>query len=190
MPREPVTRRVPLWAVLCAAWWIHVGLPWGEFERWRPELLLIIVTHVALRSTPQRAAVLGGLAGWGVALVTPLPAGLLLGYWVALGAGCGWLRAQWHTEDTRLFLILVWLAVMGWHGLTWLAKAGTGAVPRAWDATFLAVQTCVTLACAALWDRYALRWVAVRIAEPRPGAVAFLHRPAAPAHDDATEEPG
>ena len=158
-------RRAPLWAVLLAGWWLQVQLyPWSWSEAWRPEILPVIVTCVALRSTALRGALLGLMAGWLTVLCIPGQPWLLLACWLLLGYGLGWLRTQWYTEGLGLSVAIAWLAVMAWHGLTWLIKWEGGAAPRPWQMSFVIGQTCVTVACAAAWTRYAPRWVSLGIA--------------------------
>lgn len=160
MPGEPMKRRCPVWAALVVGWGVESLVAWGQWhDAWRPELLLVIVTCLALRST-RRASLLWSIAaGWLMTALTPGHSWWLLTFWAALGAALSWLRTQWDTERLTLAIVMSWMAVMAWHGLTWLVRWGDEGAPRPWDATFVVVQTGLTVVCTIAWWRYAPRWV-------------------------------
>ena len=151
-----VRHRMPLWVAILAAWCLQTCVAAGHWpDAWRPELLLIVVTGVALRSTLRQSVLLSCAAGWMAVAATPGHAWWLLMFWMALGIALSWLRTQWDTERLVLLLAISWAAVMAWHGLTWLSKWSGGGMPRAWHASFVMAQTGVTVLIAAAWWRYA-----------------------------------
>jgi len=153
-------RRAPFWGAVLLAWWIQLSPgPWGWPERWRPELLLVLLTFAGLRLAARRAACLGLLLGWMTLVSAHGHAWWLLGFWVLAGYGLGWLRTQWYTEGYGLFLALAWVIVMVWHGLTWLSASHRAASLLAWPGALLVGQTGATLISAALWWRLAQRGV-------------------------------
>ena len=166
-----MTRRLPLWAVLLIGWGIQIRVsssPWCDL--WRPELLLISAVCMVLRSSSRANLLWSFVAGWLIVAMTPGHSWWLLTYWMALAVGVRWLRTQWDTERLALAVVVAWLAVMGWHTLTWLfAWSGEGA-PRAWSGMFVFMQTCITVMCTILWWRYAHRWIALEPAQGYHGS--------------------
>ena len=157
-------QRLPLWVVWLAAWWLQAGIyPWPLLESWRPELLLIMLTFIALRVTPMRGALFGLAAGWSLLLSMPHHAWLVLSFWALTGYLLAWLRTQWYTEGTSLFVVVSCLLMIAWHLVGWFVKALAGGAPRAWSPAFVLAQLCATAAYAWLWARYAPRYVAMPV---------------------------
>jgi len=160
MPPQSLKRRLPLWVVcvLCGLWQV---LPTTLPPALRPELVLVLLTYVALRGDAQRSGLLAAVLGWLVVACVPGHPLLLLGFWLLVGFGLGALRSQWYTERLPVYLVVAWLIVMAWHGLTWLVAWSDTAAPRRWSFSFLMGQTIVTLTVAWAWARWAPRWVDV-----------------------------
>lgn len=191
----PVTRRWPLWPLLVVAWLLPTSTLWQGVESWRPELLLLLVAFVALRLDVWHAAGLGLLAGWALLLWTPAEPWWLLAGWVLIGGVCAWLKVQWHTESVAFFVLWGWLLVMGWHSVTWLARAMAGAAPPAWSISWVATQTAVTAVCGWAIATRLERYCVVPTMRVTTSAVTLLASPQAVigeavAPDDVMDEAG